>query len=95
MAGTVKVTFTLDSVTVGRLNQAAERLQRPKSQVVRDAIREFHERIGRLSEAERTRLLRAFDELVPAIPARPQGEVDREIAEIRKARRAGGRRSRR
>jgi hypothetical protein len=49
---------------------------------------------GRLSTAERRRLLEAFDRLVPAIPIRPQGEVDRELIELRRARRLGGRRSR-
>ncbi len=64
----------------------------PKSQVVREAIGEYSARIGRLGEEERRRLLRTFDEVVPAIPDRPAAEVDREINETRKARRAGGRR---
>jgi hypothetical protein len=49
-------------------------------------------KIGRLSERERVRMLRAFDELVPRIPARSAVEVDRELRAIRRARRAGGRR---
>jgi predicted transcriptional regulator len=36
----VKVTFTLDDQTVARLRQAAARLNRPQSQVVRDAVRD-------------------------------------------------------
>ena len=90
---TVKVTFTLDEVTVARLRQAAERLAKPKSEVVREAVREFSERMGRLSERERLRLLRVFDEVVPRIPSRPLGEVTRELKTIRQARRRGGRRS--
>lgn len=90
---TVKVTFTLDAATIARLNQAAERLAKPKSQVVREAILEYSERTGRLSEVERRRMLRAFDRFVPAIPSRPQEEVDRELRELREARRSGGRRS--
>ena len=85
------MTFSLDGETASKLDQAAERLNRPKSQVVREAISEYAARLGRLSEAERRRLLRAFDELVPAIPERPVGEVDRELEEIRRARRSGGR----
>lgn len=91
---TVKVTFTLDEATIRRLAEAAERLAKPKSEVVREAIHEFHERIGRLSERERRLLLRAFDELVPRIPPRPLAEVEQELRAIRRARRARGRRTR-
>lgn len=90
---TTKVTFTLDSQTVGLLNDAARRLSRPKSAVVRDAIQDFHCRIDRLSESERVRLLAAFDDLVPKIEQRSTEEVDREIREIRDARSRGGRRT--
>jgi predicted DNA-binding protein len=91
--GTVKVTFTLDESTVARLGDAAHRLAKAKSAVVREAIEDYHERIGQLSERERVRMLRVFDELVPRIPARPLAEVDKELRAIRAARRAGGRRS--
>jgi hypothetical protein len=90
---TAKVTFTLDEDTVSRINDAAARLSMPKSGVVREAIAEYHARIGRLSESERLRLLGVFDEMVARIPARPAAAVDRELRAIRKARRAGGRRS--
>ena len=92
MAST-KVTFTLDAATISRICDAAERLSIPKSAVVREAIEEFHERIGLLSERERLRLLRAFDEMVPRIPLRDAGDVKRELREIRESRRSGGRRS--
>jgi predicted DNA-binding protein len=90
---TTKVTFTLDRATVSRLEQAAARLALPKSQVVREAILEYFERIGRLSERERLSLLRTFDEVVPRIPACDAREVERELAAVRQARRAGERRS--
>jgi hypothetical protein len=89
-----KVTFTLDHATLTRLGEAAQRLARPKSQIVREAIHDFHERMGRLGEGERLRLLRVFDEVVPRIPERPLAEVHKELTAIRRARRAGGRRSR-
>jgi hypothetical protein len=89
---TTKVTFTLDDATIARLQEAATRLTMPKSEVVRAAIAEYYDRIGRLSERERLRLLRAFDELVPRIPAHSAAEVDRELKSIRQARRAAGRR---
>jgi hypothetical protein len=89
----LKVTFTLDQETVNRLEAAAARLSRPKSQVIREAVQDYYERIGRLSESERSRMLRAFDELLPKIPVRPRRDTQRELAEIRRARRSGGRRT--
>jgi hypothetical protein len=91
---TTKVTFTLDEDTIARLRATAERLAIPRSAVVREAIRDFGDRAGRLSERERRRLVEAFDRLVPAIPARPLRDVERELADLRRARRAGGRRAR-
>lgn len=88
----VKVTFTLDDATVERLRRAARRLARPQSQVVREAIKDYADRLGRLGEEERTRLLKVFDTVVPAIPQRPAARVDAELRAIRRARRKGGRR---
>jgi hypothetical protein len=88
----LKVTVTLDRVSLDRLQDAAERLSVAKSEVVREAILEFHERIGRLSETERSKMLSAFDELVPRIPERSAAAVDEELAEVRRVRKTGGRR---
>lgn len=88
---TNKVTFTLDQPTLNRLQEAAARLALPKSEVVREAIHEFYDRIGRLSERERLSLLRTFDEMVPRIPSRDVREVERELKAVRQARRLGGR----
>jgi predicted transcriptional regulator len=90
----VKVTFTLDDETVARLRQAAERLNRPQSQVVRDAVRDFADRVGRLSEHEQRRMLAALDAIGGRKPTRAAAAVDRELAAIRAARRSGGRRHR-
>jgi hypothetical protein len=90
---TTKVTFTLDAETISRLSSTAERLALPKSVVVREAIRDFSDRAGRLSERERQKLLETFDRLVPAIPSRPLRDVERELAEVRSARRAAARRT--
>lgn len=86
-----KVTFTLDDETVRRIDSAATRLKMPKSQVVREAVADYAARADRLSEAEKQRMLRAIRDLVPQIPRRSAKDVDREIEEIRKARRSGGR----
>jgi len=88
----VKVTFTLDEAAVERLRQAAARARKPQSQVVREAVKDYADRVGRLSEEERMRLLKVFDTVVPAIPLRPAARVDAELQAIRSARRKGGRR---
>jgi hypothetical protein len=89
----VKVTFTLDEKTVAKLDEAARQLVKPKSEVVREAVNDYHARMGRLSEKERQRILRALSELAPLVPNRTRPDVDRELQAIRLARRAGGRRT--
>ena len=86
-----KVTFTLDDETISRLQSTSERLRKPKSEIVREAIGDYHDRIGRLSETERQRLLGVIRDLVPSIPRRPLREVEAEIEDLRAARRTGGR----
>ena len=89
----VKVTFTLDEKTLAKLDDASRQLEKPKSEVVREAVNQYHARMGRLSEQERQRILRVLDELAPLVPKRTRAEVDRELLAIRLARRAGGRRT--
>jgi len=88
----VKVTFTLDDRTVARLRQTAARTNRPQSQVVRDAVNDYADRVGRLSEAERIRMLTALDAMIERKPTRSSADVDHELRAIRTARRGGGRR---
>jgi Arc/MetJ-type ribon-helix-helix transcriptional regulator len=94
MAGMVKVTYTLDDETVQRIRRVATRLGKSQSLVVREAVKQYETRSDRLSDEERTRLLAAFDELMPKIPPRPRAEVDAELQDIRRARRHGGRKHR-
>lgn len=89
----VKVTFTLDDETVSTLRKTAERLARPQSAVVREAIHEYSARAGRLSEDERRRMLRSIDAVLAQPPTRTIAAVERELRELRAARRGGGRRS--
>jgi metal-responsive CopG/Arc/MetJ family transcriptional regulator len=89
---TTKVTFTFDPATIARLDDAAQRLAKPKSEIVREAIQEYHQRIGRLSESEKQRMLRALDELAAQPQTRSLREMEAELKEIRRARRHGGRR---
>ena len=92
MAST-KVTFTLDAETINRLERASKQLSKPKSQVIREAVQEYYQRIGRLSESERLYKLRVLDEMLARIPIRPRADAERELREIRRARRGGGRRT--
>lgn len=89
----VKMTFTLDDETVAALEQAAQRLSKPRSAVVREAIREYGARAGRLSEEERRSMLHAIDAALKQPPTRTRAAVERELTALRGARRAGGRRS--
>lgn len=89
----IKVTFTLDEDTVAYLGRTARRLGMPKSLVVREAIHVYGEQAGLLSAEERDRALAVFDEVTREMPPRPRQEVERELAEVRAARRSGGRRS--
>ena len=87
----VKMTFSLDEATASRLDDAAVSLRKPKSEIVREAIRDYADRVGRLSEAERLRLLGVFDQVVADIPDGSAHDVDTELEDVRRARRLGGR----
>jgi predicted DNA-binding protein len=88
----VKVTFTLDERTLGKLQDASKRLSKPKSEIVREAVTDYHARMGRLSEQERLRMMRVLEEYLARPPQRTQAEVDRELKELRASRRSGWRR---
>jgi len=87
-----KLTFSVDDETVRTLKATAERLRKPQSRIVREAVAEYAARAGRLSENERRRLLRTIDEITARPPTRPQAAVERELADIRASRRAASRR---
>jgi predicted transcriptional regulator len=87
-----KVTFTVDDETVRTLRTIAARLGKPQSMVVREAVAEYGARAGRLTEAERRRMLRVIDDMMKRPPDRTAAEVARELRRIRQARRHGGRR---
>ena len=83
----VKVTYSLDDATVRRIRRAAERLGKPQSQVVREAVTEYAARTDRLSEAERLRMLEVLDQLRSEPAARSRESVDAERREVRRSRR--------
>ncbi len=88
----VKLTFTLDDLTVERLRRTASRLAKPQSYVVREAVREYEARSTKLSDEERTRMRAIVDRMVQEPPTRTAVEVDAELGEIRASRRRWGRR---
>ena len=90
----VKVTFTFDDQTVETLRRTASRLRKPQSAVVREAIQDYATRSNRLTEEERKHMLKVFDRMIARIPGQRQAAADVEIAEIRAARKTGGRRTR-
>jgi hypothetical protein len=87
----VKVTFTLDEKTVAKLADASRQLEKPKSEVVREAVNEYHARMGLLSEKERLRMMRALEEHLARPAQRSQAEVDRELKDLRASRHRGWR----
>lgn len=87
----LKQTFSLDEATTARLDRLAGRLVMSKSQVVREALRAYEAQVDRLEETERQRLLEVLDGFLEQDHPRSEAEVDRELEEVRNARRAGGR----
>ena len=88
----VKMTFTLDERTVTHLNEAARRLSKPKSEVVREGIEEVFKKSDRLSDEEKKRMIAFLKEYAKRkLPTRSSAEVERELREIRESRRTGWR----
>jgi hypothetical protein len=89
-----KATFTLDDETLRTIRKMALRERKPQSLVVREAVAHYAAREEKLSPEERERLLRVLDEM-QARPAQPDdktaADVDRELRELRHARRGRGR----
>jgi len=86
-----RATFS-DEATIAEIKRTAERLRKPQSHVIREAVADYAARTDRLSERERLRVLSLLEGLRTARPTRTQAAVDGEIAEISAARRRGGRR---
>jgi hypothetical protein len=90
-----KVTFTLDEDTVRHIKRLAERSRKPQSLVVREAVAHYAAREQKLAPDERDRKLRMLQELM-ARPrrkgAKTDRDVDRELRDVRLARRVGWKR---
>ena len=79
----VRATFSLDEATLAEIRRTAEKLRKPQSHVVREAVAEYAAR----------ELLEAIERLDRGVASRSATAVDAELREIRAARRRGGRRS--
>ncbi len=84
-----KMTFSLDTLTAARIGALARDLGKPKSAIVREAVSVYAQNAGRLTEEERLARVRTFNELVAKIPPRTREEVEAELEEVRRSRRAG------
>ena len=87
-----RATFSLDEATIAEIRRTAERLKKPQSHVIREAVADYAARTDRLSERERRQVLNILESLRAAQPARSEAAVHKELAQIRAARRGGGRR---
>jgi ribbon-helix-helix CopG family protein len=89
-----KATFTVDDETLRTIRKLADRSRKPQSWIVREAVAHYAAREEKLSSDEREHLLRVLDDMI----ARPSQSndtsarhVDRELQELRRARRSRGR----
>ncbi|MGE3840209.1 MAG: ribbon-helix-helix protein, CopG family [Vicinamibacterales bacterium] len=87
------MTFTLDDAAVQALKRMTSRTRRSQSHVLREALCHYEPYAGQLSRDDRQRRLALLDRVVADIPAKTAAEVDRELNELRRSRRAGWRRS--
>lgn len=87
-----RATFSLDEATIAEIKRTAERLHKPQSHVIREAVADYAARTDRLSERERRHLLGVLEGLRATRPSRTAKDVDAELKAVRHARRAGGRR---
>lgn len=83
-----QLTFSLDDATVEQLRKTATRLRKPQSLVVREAIASYAAKEDRLSDEERERKLKILEHIKTLPPSGSHRDAEREIADIRRARRA-------
>lgn len=88
-----KMTFTLDEETVRAIRTLAERKRKAQSLVVREAVAAYARQEEKLGDEERARRLRVLDGLRGQPRTRQQADVDEELRDVRRARRAGWRRA--
>jgi hypothetical protein len=90
---TREYTLTLDEETIQQIEAAAEHLGKSNSEVVEEAMADYRRLPDKITEAERQRMLNALDEMMRRPSPKTAEDVQREIEEVRAARRGGGRRT--
>jgi hypothetical protein len=86
-----KFTFVFDEATAKVLRTTAARLGKSQSLVVREAVAEYAAHAGRLTDAERRRMLGTIDALMRRPASRSRTAIAAEIRAVRQARRHSGR----
>ena len=87
----VKMTFNFSEETAAHLKEAACRLKKTKTDIVREGIEDVYKKSDKMSDEERQRKIAILKEYAKKLPTRPPGEAAREIEEIRRSRRTGWR----
>jgi ribbon-helix-helix CopG family protein len=88
-----KFTFVFDEPTAAALRATAERLGKSQSLVVREAVADYAARAGRLTDAERQRMLATVDSMMRRPSSTADSDVAAELEQVKEARRDGGRRT--
>lgn len=87
----VKVTFAIDEETAAHLKEAARRLSKSKSEVIRQGIEAVYRQSDRMSDEERESKIAFLKEYAKLKLPGTRGDAEREKEEIRESRRTGWR----
>ncbi len=87
----VKMTFNFDAETIAHLNEAARRLSKSKSDIVRAGIEEVYQKSDKMSDEERERKIAFLKEYAKRKLPGTRADAEREKQEIRESRRTGWR----
>jgi len=88
-----ELTLTLDEETIEQIERLARLLHKSTGKIVEDAMQHLQPTPRPLSDEEHQRRLKALDEMRKRPSPKTAEDVQREIDEIRAARRSGGRRT--
>ena len=93
IAMTREITLTLDDETIQQIERLARLLHKSTGEIVEDAMQRLQPTPRPMSEEERQQRLKALDEMKRRPLPKSAEDVQREIDEVRAARRSGGRRT--
>jgi len=87
----VKMTFNFSEETAAHLKEAAWRLKKTKTDIVREGIVQVYKKSDKMSDEERARKIAILKEYAKQKLPGTRGDAEREIQEIRESRRTGWR----